>query len=268
VRPWPLLLRRGAARLADAIRPGAGKVTIGYQLRRFLRAAALPTAEAHFSWNGTWMPDVAAGFAASPGAARAAREALTGLAARHALGSSPGLFDLQRADIGDYLPNDILAKVDRMTMAHGLEARAPLLTPAVAEFALSLPDDLKVQARGQPKRLLRDLATRLYGPEIGAAKKQGFSIPIHDWLRGPARELTRDLLSDASVRRSGLLNPTAVTAAVEAHFAGRDQLGFELWGLMVLVAWARTMAASTPLTAADPLPRLTFDRVAMASANP
>src|SRR5699024_2787182 len=154
------------------------KVSTTYKLMRFLRAANLPSGQAHFTWNGTWLPHVAASLLQDERAQGFAESALYRMAGRHQLGFAPNLLELKRADIHYYLPNDILTKVDRMTMAQGLEARAPLLNPEVAEFAFSLPTRLKLPPFGKPKRLLRELAMRMYGPQISAAKKKGFSIPI------------------------------------------------------------------------------------------
>src|SRR5206468_3335027 len=125
----------------------------------------------------------------------------------------PTLSDLQRADLREYLPNDILTKVDRMTMAHGLEARAPFLIPSVVEYGLQLPERFKMQLLGKPKRVLRELAIALYGQRIGNAKKQGFSIPVHRWLRGPARNLMESLLKPSELAAVGLLDTACVLRA-------------------------------------------------------
>jgi asparagine synthase (glutamine-hydrolysing) len=202
------------------------------------------------------MPHDAAAFTTSQEAAGAARGALKALAARYGLGASPTTSELQRLDAAEYLTNDILTKVDRMTMAHGLEARAPLLVPAVADLAFSLPDHLKIALTGQPKRLLRELVKRLYGAELAGAPKKGFSIPVHDWLRGPARALANELLSPSQVRRTGVLNSNAVSAAWERHQSGKAQLGFELWGLMVLVAWHRARVVTQPISHGSALRRV------------
>jgi asparagine synthase (glutamine-hydrolysing) len=225
-----------------------GKVTTSYKLRRFLRAAHLPTNEAHFTWNGAWLPADAATMVNDPEVAALARSAGHRLAQRHRLPQSPSLFDLQVADVSDYLPNDILAKVDRMTMAHGLESRAPFLVPDVAEFAFSLPDHLKLAPGGTTKKILRDLASELFGSTIGSARKQGFSIPVNSWLRSAARPLMEDLLSREALEAVGLLDTDAILRAKSLHLAHRAQLGFELWGLMVLVAWHRARITGTTHT--------------------
>ena len=215
------------------------KVSLSYRLARFFRAADLPSCEAHFSWNGTWLPREAASFLCDPIHAEHAANALSKLAQHHRLRDPVTLSQLQYADIAEYLPNDILAKVDRATMAFGLESRAPLLNAGVVEFALSLPENLRLGPHMQTKRLLRLLASRHFGARIGVAKKQGFSIPVHQWLRGAGRERIEDLLCEASLAELPFLSASRTIKAKKDHLEGRSQLGFELWGLMVLVAWFR-----------------------------
>ncbi|MGH9348791.1 MAG: asparagine synthase (glutamine-hydrolyzing) [Vicinamibacterales bacterium] len=238
VERLPRGLRRALAASAERLPVNdREKVSATYKLQRFLRAAHLSTREAHFTWNGTWMPADAAGLLRDPAAARAAATALRDMADRHGLNGAPATFDLQRADLRDYLPNDILVKVDRMSMAHGLETRAPFLNPALVAFALGLPEHLRVSRGSRTKVLLRSLCRRHFGPEIAGAKKKGFSIPIHQWLRGPARARLQELLAPSAIDAIGLLDAGRVSAAVADHLEGRRSLGWELWGLMVLSAW-------------------------------
>ena len=239
VTKMPMSARRMLASAARHFPVGTKKVSASYKLARFFRAADMPSSQAHYSWNGTWLPRDAASFFIDSVNAQHAEKALSKLAQSHGLGNKVSLSELQSADIYDYLPNDILSKVDRTTMAFGLETRAPLLDERVAEFAFSLPDHLRVTAYMQTKRLLRLLACRHFGQRIGAAKKQGFSIPVHDWLRGAARERMEELLSPSSLAELPFLNATRILQTKEAHIQGKAQLGFELWGLMVLVAWFR-----------------------------
>jgi asparagine synthase (glutamine-hydrolysing) len=239
-------VRRALAAAAGRIPTSEGKVSRTYKAMRFLRAARLGTPEAHFTWNGTWLPEEAAGLVRGESAKAAARSALGELARRHGLPEQPDILDLQRADIAEYLPNDILAKVDRMSMAHGLEVRAPLLQPAMAALALGLPAALRLPAGGPTKKLLRELARRLYGRSIADAPKQGFSIPVHAWLRGPLRDIAEELLSPAALEPIGTLDPLAVGAVLRDHLSGTRSWGFELWGLMVVSAWHRSRVARPP----------------------
>ena len=242
----PMVMRRAMAAAGASIGGGDGKVTMSYKLMRYLRAATLPPGEAHFSWNGTWLPEEAAALAANPEVKASARHSLRWMAERHGLTGDTSLEMLQRADVRDYLVNDILVKSDRMSMAHGLEVRAPFLDRELAEFALGLPAEFKAGRRGQGKRLLRALARKTYGPEMAGAVKQGFSIPVHAWLRGPARPLVDDLLSPSSIAALSLLEGPMVARAVRDHMSGTRALGWELWGLMVLVAWHRQQIQRVP----------------------
>ena len=217
------------------------KVSATYKLHRLLRAMPLPTNEAHFTWNGTWLPADAAALAADARLRESARNGLHPLS-QHGAAS---LHALQLTDIREYLCNDILTKVDRATMAHGLESRAPLLNPAVAEFALTLPESLRVRG-ATTKYLLRELCARHYGRTHAYAPKQGFSIPVHTWLRREGRTLMTDLLAPDRVARLGVLDPAAVSRIVEQHLAGERPFGWELWGLMVLVAWFEERVLTAP----------------------
>ena len=241
-RPLRSLLGSVARRLPTR----EGKVSFSYKLRRFLRAAPLPSGQAHFSWNGSWLPEAAAGLL-RPGPAReAAGGILERLAARHGLQERCGLYALQRADLAEYLPNDILVKTDRMSMAHGLETRAPFLEHELAAWALRLPEAQKIGARGAQKRVLRAAARKLFGASIADRPKEGFSIPVHAWIRGPLAETVRDLLAPAAVERMQVLEPAAVQGVLEAHFSGRRSYGFEIWGLAVLAAWHRSRIERPP----------------------
>jgi asparagine synthase (glutamine-hydrolysing) len=231
-------------------------VTFSYKVMRYLRAVEHPPGEAHFSWNGTWLPEQAAALVHEGPARDAALNALAFMANRHQLYDAIGLGHLQRADLADYLVNDILVKSDRMSMAHGLEVRAPFLDADLAEFALRLPARLKAGRTGRGKRVLRALAEKSYGVNLSRAAKQGFSIPVHEWLRGPARSLMDDLLSPASLSAIPQLNAPAIAAVVKDHVSGRRAYGWELWGLMVLAAWHRQQIQRRPVRRAAARPAL------------
>jgi asparagine synthase (glutamine-hydrolysing) len=256
----PSPIARAIAAAGGRIPTGSGKVTASYKVMRYLRAIDLPAGEAHFSWNGTWLPAQAAALV-HPGPARdAALDALRVMAERHGLSRRPGLGELQRADVGDYLVNDILVKSDRMSMAHGLEVRSPFLDADLAEFALRLPARLKAGRLRPGKRVLRALAEKTYGASLARAKKQGFSIPVHEWLRGPARPLVEDLLSASSLSHVPELHAPAIRDVVTAHVEGRRAYGWEIWGLMVLVAWHRQQIQRVPIPRPGDVPqRVAFD---------
>ncbi|MFN8641851.1 MAG: asparagine synthase (glutamine-hydrolyzing) [Candidatus Binatia bacterium] len=140
-------------------------------------------------------------------------------------------------DLVVYLADDILVKVDRMAMATSLETRAPFLDVDVMELAFSLPGRLKIRD-GDRKWILKRAMQDLVPDRILRRKKQGFSIPLKNWLRDPLQPLMRALLAPERVARRGLFEPAAVTALVDAHVAGRENHAHTLFPLMVLERWA------------------------------
>jgi asparagine synthase (glutamine-hydrolysing) len=244
--PLPPSLRQLLSWFGEKLPTTEGKVSLSYKLWRFLRGARLPAEEAHFTWNGTWLPEQAARLINNEGEDSKASEALIRMATRLGLYDSFELWDLQRADLAEYLPNDILAKGDRMTMAHGLELRAPMLDYRLAEMAGRCPEEYKISPRGETKCILRQEAHRIFGPEISKRPKQGFSIPVHSWIREDPEGIFHDLLSPASLKRLQVLNVDEVSRLASDHFSGRRSYGFELWGLAVLAAWYRLRVENTP----------------------
>ena len=244
--PLPSFIKTLLSHLAHHIPTHEGKVSLSYQLMRFLRSANFPTGQAHFTWNGTWLPQELFKLLQVPHNSEAF-SVLEKLANKHSLSKETKLLNLQLSDIMDYLPNDILTKIDRMSMAHGLEVRAPLLNPQVAEFGLSLPDFHKIGLLGKPKRFLREVASSIFGSSFANAKKQGFSIPIHKWLKTPiGKDLLHDLLSYKSLSDLGIFDAKTVISAKDLHLSGKRSLGFELWGLMVFMAWHQKRAINKP----------------------
>lgn len=143
----------------------------------------------------------------------------------------------QYADLKVYLPNDPLVKVDRMSMAHGLEIRCPLLDHRLVELAFRIPTATKL-ANGQPKSLLKGLAERRLPPEVVHRPKTGFTAPIGSWLAGAYADRFRDdVLSCTAITRD-ILDRTRVTQMFAEHQSGQDR-SFALWAIWMLERWAR-----------------------------
>ena len=140
-------------------------------------------------------------------------------------------------DTVTYLPDDILAKVDRAAMAVSLETRVPLLTPELFSFAQRLPLDFKC-AGNEQKVVLRHLLARHVPSEFWDRPKQGFGIPLGLWLRGPLREWGADLLSTESFERHGLLDESLVRQLWIEHQEGKRNWGSRLWNVLMFQAWA------------------------------
>jgi asparagine synthase (glutamine-hydrolysing) len=135
-----------------------------------------------------------------------------------------------------YLAGQILPKVDRASMACGLEVRAPFLDHAMVELAGRIPAGLKVR-RWRTKHILKEALRGLLPPEILARRKQGFGVPIAHWLREPLRGLLEERLRPDRVADVGLFEPATTTRLVSEHVSGRRNHGKVLWALLVFDAW-------------------------------
>lgn len=142
-----------------------------------------------------------------------------------------------------WLPDFLLLRGDKLTMANSLEARIPLLDHKLVEFAGRLPTQYKLH-KGDRKYLLKRVAERMLPSEIITRKKQGFPIPIERWLRNEARPLMRDMLSQESLQRRGLFNPQYVEQLMQQHESGFADNTTELWGLVSFEIWMRRLVDS------------------------
>ncbi len=143
-------------------------------------------------------------------------------------------------DTLSYLPNDLLVKADRASMAVGLEMRAPLLDRRIVEYAWRLPLRMKVRSSGRSvtgKWLLRQVLARHLPAYLYDRPKQGFSVPVEQWLRGPLKDWAAGLLDERKVREDGLLDPAAVSAAWNGYLAGRTVHANRLWTVLMFQAW-------------------------------
>ncbi len=155
------------------------------------------------------------------------------------LGGRPSGSDMMWVDLMTYLPDDILVKVDRMSMACSLEVRSPFLDHRVVEFMARVPTRKKFSLR-ESKVLLRKVA-RNYLPEgILKRPKQGFAIPLAAWLRGELRTWMEDVLLSQTCRERGYFRQDALRAMVDLHLAGRRDYSQQLWALLVLESWFRS----------------------------
>jgi len=143
---------------------------------------------------------------------------------------------MMQTDTVSYLPDDILVKVDRASMAVSLEARVPLLDHRVLEFAARLPESLLTRD-GKGKYPLRQILYQHVPRALIDRPKMGFGIPLSEWLRGPLAAWGRDLCDPNKLKREGYLNPAVVTNAWETHASGAGERHYALWNVLMFEAW-------------------------------
>jgi asparagine synthase (glutamine-hydrolysing) len=205
-------------------------------LKRFADAGRLPLAERMLRWNG-YFPTP--GVLLRPEMQEwATGDRVTSSYAAELAGSASPLARLLQQNFKTYLLDDLLVKMDRCSMAHGLEARSPFLDTAVVEFGASLPNRLRMKW-GTGKLLLRHAMKDLLPASILARGKMGFGAPLGVWFRGDLAPLVRERLLPATSPIYEYLRPEPVAELVSAHMAHAADLSPQIWSLLTLESWLR-----------------------------
>lgn len=216
------------------------KVSFDYKAKRFVQGALLPPLEAHYWWKVLFTEDAksalyADGMDGFDDPLRLYREAHEGCAAPDVISK------LQHVDLKLYLPDDILVKADRMSMAASLELRVPFLDHRVVEFSISLPPALRLH-RLTKKYILRRALSQLLPAKILRGKKRGFNVPIPIWLRRELRPMVQEVLGAKQLRETGIFNPEPISAMMRDHWMKRADYSRNLWALLVFMLWHREFA--------------------------
>jgi asparagine synthase (glutamine-hydrolysing) len=235
----PSIVRRKLiAPVVQALPPSNAKVSTTEKLKRFVAAGDRCAEDAHASWRIVFDETTRRALlaplqetAAPLDPLRAYRDAFARTNARHPINR------MLYVDTRLYLPADMLVKIDRMTMAHGLEAREPYLDYRLVEFAARVPVRFKLRRFTQKKYLLKAALDGRVPSRALYRKKQGFNVPKGKWMREGLRPFVEDVLSPARIRAQGLLDPATVSSILESHFSRHDDHSHQVWSLLVLTSW-------------------------------
>jgi asparagine synthase (glutamine-hydrolysing) len=219
------------------------KISFEYKLKRLLQGSLMPPERAHVYWNGTFSEAEKNTLLRVP---------LPGalddrLARLRASLPGDGIAPFLEFDQRYYLPDDILVKSDRVSMAHAIEVRPPFVDHRIIEFAAKLPMDFKIRGAHQ-KYLLKEVMRSKLPATIVQREKIGFDIPTHDWFRGPLRAMLMETLASAEAEHSELFDFATIRSYTQLHLNKRINVGYHLWGLVMLFLWMkRWNIQSTPL---------------------
>jgi len=252
LRRFPAVSRRAALAGLQRWPVSDEKISFEYMLKRFFEGSLMPRSRAHVYWNGTFSDSRKRGLVNIP-LPQALETILADL--REHLLTNDNLAPYLWFDQKYFLPDDILQKVDRMSMAHAVEVRPPFLDHRIVEFMASLPAAFKIKGSRQ-KVVLKELMKDKLPASILKRKKTGLDIPVHEWLRGPLRPLLMDAIETGLAENGGLFNREEIEDCVRQHMERRANLGYHLWGLLILFLWMKRWRIQTA-SAVTPGPRLT-----------
>jgi len=212
------------------------KIGLDYKVNRLLAGSLMSAERGHVYWNGTFSDREKQGLTseALPTALDRVLADLRGQLGRNGSDLNAYLWFDQKY----YLPDDILVKSDRISMAHSLEVRPPFLDHRIVEFANRLPASLKVSGSRQ-KVVLQQLMMDKLPHSVLHRPKVGFDIPAHDWLRGPLRKLLVETLREGAAEYPEVFRPDVLESHLQDHLERRVNIGYHLWGLMILLLWMK-----------------------------
>jgi asparagine synthase (glutamine-hydrolysing) len=225
-------------KMIEALPTSMRKVSFDYKLKAFTRGAELTWQQAHYYWRIIFDEEQ--------------KRLLYNDAFRNEIGdyhtfdsirpyfestnSSP-LNAMLEVDTKFYLPNDMLVKVDRASMANSLEVRVPFLDHELVELVAKMPEKLKLNKFYCRKFALKSIMRGRLPKSILRKRKLGFNVPINVWLQGPLRHLVLDILTPHAMKRIGILNPKRVEWLINQHFTGKRDFGYQIWSLLIFVTW-------------------------------
>ncbi len=248
MRRVPAIVRNGLLKpLADLLPVSSKKVSLEYRIKQFLGGLDMDPLRSHYWWNGAWSEEEKAGLY-SDDLAAALRSVDTRDVFAEYFDRYPDLDPITRflyTDFKTYLPDDILVKVDRMSMGNALEMRCPFLDYRLVEFVADLPVDFKLNGL-TGKFLLKRYAESLLPKHILHRPKAGFSVPLNSWLRQELREIVNETLSERRIRSTGFFAWPAVRRLLAEHMEGRRNHAYRIWGILIFQLWHEMFIEKAP----------------------
>ncbi len=237
-RRLPPFAARAALALAGLLPRNDGYFGLRRRAQRFLDQADAPVQDRYQSWISVFPPALAAELTGRPAADLTA--SMTRRYERAGSAGLPVLDQILHANLETYLPDDLAVKMDRMSMAHALEARSPFLDTALIDYVARLPARRKVGLRSV-KPMLRKSFGDLLPAWVWDRPKHGFGVPVGTWLRGELRPLIEDELLSAGARTHDLLPGADLRGLYAEHVSGRANHGGQLWTMLTLERWLRSL---------------------------
>jgi asparagine synthase (glutamine-hydrolysing) len=234
-----LLRRRAIAPLISNLPVSDTKVSWDFKLKRFVAGAELPPEDAHATWRMIFNAEARAKLLSPVSDSLGVKADVLDLY-RTVFAKTNASHPLNRmlyVDTRLYLPNDMLVKVDRMTMAHGLEVREPFLDYRLVEFAASVPPKLKLKHLRHKKYLLKASMQKKLPSQILWRKKQGFNVPNARWINNELKPFVLEHLSSSSVRDMGIIDSKAINSILNNHFSGLADNSHQIWCVLTLSLW-------------------------------
>lgn len=232
----PGFVRRGVvAPIVNRLPVSHSKLSFEFKAKRFTTGSELGVPESHFAWRAVLTGDER--LRVLPGAHRGQQPSETFFTSVYnACSGETPLARILRIDTASHLPNDLMIKNDRMTMAHSIEARVPFTDTGLYRFTASVPDGIRMPGL-RPKNLLRKAMKGMLPSRVRAKKKVGLEMPYSGWFRNEMKDFAHDSLFSSSILDSGVLDRAALEELWNHHQEGRRDNGRALWGLLNLSMW-------------------------------
>ena len=245
----PSAFRRPLDLMAKLLPGSATSRSLMSKGKRFLETLGEGPERRYVRWMSHFQPLLKAEICTPEFLAAAPADASDVLLQAYASSDAPDFIDATLdVDVNNYLPDDLLVKVDIATMAYGLEARSPLLDHPLMEFAASLPSGMKLKG-GIKKHILKEAVRPLLPREILDRPKMGFGVPLDHWFRDELKDLAREVLLDGSLERRGYFRQSVVRRLFDEHTRGVRQWHYQLWNLLMFESWHRAFIDVRPTAA-------------------